>query len=102
MANIKKGDTVKVINGKDRGKSGKVIKVDAKKKKLTVEGLNVFKKHVRPRQQGEKGEVVQVTRPMAIAKVMLMCPACGKAARVGFRASDGVKSRICRKCKAVI
>lgn len=99
---IRKGDTVKILSGKDRGKSGKVVNVDLRKNKLTVEGLNVFKKHVRPRREGEKGEVVQVTRPMAIAKVMLICPSCGKATRIGFRIDDNKKIRICKKCNATI
>lgn len=99
---IKKGDNVKILSGKDRGKTGKVLNVDLKKNKVTVDGLNVFKKHVRPRKQDEKGEIVQVVRPMPISKVMIVCPACGKATRVGYHVENDAKVRICRRCKATI
>jgi len=95
---IKRGDIVKVIKGKDRGKTGKVLKVFPKKNKVLVEGVNIFKKHIKPRRQGEKGEIVEVTRPMSIANVMLVCSQCNKAIRVGFRFKDKEKVRYCRKC----
>lgn len=98
---IKKGDTVKIISGKDRGKTAKVIHVHTKTEKITVEGINVYKKHVRPKRQGEKGEVVSVTRPLVASNVLVVCPSCGKAIRVGFKAEGGVKKvRYCRKCNA--
>ncbi|MGC9046895.1 MAG: 50S ribosomal protein L24 [Minisyncoccia bacterium] len=99
---IKKGDLVKILKGKDRGKTGKVIKVFTRDNKVTVEGLNLFKKHVRPRRQGEKGEIVQVARPLAIANVMLICPSCGKATRVGYRFENNNKVRYCKKCESKI
>lgn len=95
---IKKNDTVKMLTGKDRGKTGKVIKVDTKSGKITIEGLNVYKKHVRPRKQGEKGEIVQVTRPVNISNVGLICPGCNKTIRVGYRFQNKNKVRYCRKC----
>jgi large subunit ribosomal protein L24 len=97
--NIKKGDTVKIISGKDRGKSGKVIHVYPKIEKIAVEGINVYKKHVRPRRQGEKGEIVSVTRPFSFSNVMMVCPSCGKPIRVGSKKEgDTKKVRYCRKC----
>ncbi len=99
---IKKGDTVKIMAGKNRGKSGKVINADEKSGKVSVEGLNLYKKHVRPKKQGEKGELVELIRPMDVSNVMVVCPSCRKATRVGQRVSDGVKSRFCKKCQASI
>ncbi len=98
---IKKGDTVKIISGKNQGKTGKVLRVDSKIEKITVEGINVYKKHVRPKRQGEKGEVVSVTRPLPLSNAMVVCPSCGKPIRVGFKAEgDAKKVRYCRKCHA--
>ena len=97
---IKKNDVVKIMSGKDRGKTGKVLRVFTADDKVTVEGVNVFKKHSRPRRQGEKGEVVMVTRPLQISNVMPVCTACGKATRVGHAISGKIKSRVCKKCGA--
>ncbi|TSA44112.1 50S ribosomal protein L24 [bacterium] len=102
MANIKKGDIVKIIAGKNRGKSGKVIMADQKTGRVSVEGLNLYKKHVRPKKQGEKGEVVELARPMSISNVMLVCPDCHKATRVGHRVANETKVRFCKKCQATI
>ncbi len=101
---IKKGDTVKIMIGKDSGKAGKIMKVDASNLTIVVEGLNLFKKHMRPRKQGEKGQIVNLPRPLYISKVMLICPSCKKAARVGFRLEkDGeIKVRYCKKCQSSI
>ncbi|MGC9610992.1 MAG: 50S ribosomal protein L24 [Minisyncoccia bacterium] len=99
---IRKGDNVKVTSGKDRGKSGKVININMKTGRLSVEGLNLFKKHVRPKRQGEKGEVVQMPRSMSISNVMLVCPSCHKATRSGSRINGDKKTRYCKKCQAAI
>ena len=99
---LKKGDTVKLLTGKDRGKTGKILRVDTKRGKVLVEGLHMFKKHVRPRRQGEKGEVVSLARPMDISNVMLVCHSCRAATRVGYQISGKTKNRICKKCKAVL
>ncbi|MEK7138493.1 MAG: 50S ribosomal protein L24 [Patescibacteria group bacterium] len=98
--NLKKGDQVKIISGKDRGKTGTVFKVFTKDDRLTVEGLNLFKKRARPKKQGQKGETVLVPRPMPISKVMLVCQNCKKSTRVGFRVEGDKKVRICKKCDA--
>lgn len=99
---IKKGDIVKIITGKDQGKTGKVIKVDPKSQKLMVEGVNIYKKHVRPKRQGEKGEVAQVSRPIVISNLMLVCPNCQQPTRVGFRFEKNNKFRYCKKCQSRI
>jgi large subunit ribosomal protein L24 len=97
---IKKGDVVKVLAGKDRGKTGKVLRVDKELGKASVEGVNVFKKHSRPKRQGEKGEIVMVTRPMQLSNLMVLCATCGKPTRVGTRIEKNAKSRICKQCGA--
>lgn len=100
---IKKSDTVKILSGKDRAKVGRVLKIIPKENRLVVEGLNLRKRHRRPRRQGEKGQTVQMPAPIHISNVMLVCPACNKPNRpkklVG---SVGKKIRICRKCGAQI
>ena len=98
---IKKGDNVLITKGKDRGKSGKVLNIDFGKSKVMVQGVNVYKKHARPKKQGEKGEVVDITKPLSVSNVALICSNCGKAVRVGHRTIDEKKVRFCRKCKSV-
>lgn len=98
---IKKGDTVLVQVGKDRGKTGKVLAVFPRERRLIVEGRNIVKKHVRPRRAGEKGQRIEVPAPMPVARVMLVCPSCGKATRVGIRRPEsGPRQRQCKKCQA--
>ena len=99
---IKKGDIVKVLTGKNRGKTGKVLNADQKTARVSVEGVNLYKKHVRPKRQGEKGEVVELLRPVNISNVMLVCPSCHKATRVGHHINDKIKTRFCKKCQATI
>lgn len=99
---IKKDDMVLVISGKDRGKKGKVLEVFPKEKRLAVEGLNLRKKHQRPRRQGEKGQIVSLPGAMDVSNVKLICPKCGAATRVGYGIISKEKSRICKKCKQEI
>lgn len=99
---IKKNDVVKMLAGKDRGKTGKVTRVFPEEKKVTVENLNLVKKHNRPRREGEKGQRVEVPRRVDISNVALVCPKCGKAARVGYSISSQEKHRICKKCEEEI
>ena len=89
-----------IISGKDRGKSGSVLAIFPKEEKLTVEGLNLYKKKVRPKKQGQKGEVVNVARPIWSSKAMLVCRNCKKPTRVGYRFEGDQKVRFCRKCEA--
>lgn len=99
---MKKGDTVKIITGKDAGKSGKVLHVDKKTGRVAVEGVNMYKKHTRAKRQGEKGEVVTVTRPLDISNMLVVCSSCNKAVREAYRVDDEKKIRYCRKCGAVM
>ena len=99
---IKKGDNVKILSGKDRGKTGKVSRVLPDAGKALVEGLNLVKKHIRPRKQGEKGQRVSVPAAIDISSLMLVCPKCSKATRVGFKVTEKSKFRICKKCGSEI
>lgn len=99
---IHKNDTIKIIAGKDKGKSAKVLKILSAKGKVLVEGLNLYKKHVRPKRQGEKGQMVLVPRPIDVSNTMLVCSNCGKAVRTGFHFNGEKKLRICKKCGAKI
>ncbi len=92
---IKKNDTVKILYGKDSGKTGKVMKVFPKEEKLVVEGMNVFKRHAKGDGRKRKSEIVDLIKPMHVAKVMLLCPSCKKATRIALQEGK----RICKKCK---
>lgn len=98
--NIKKGDTVKIIRGKDGGKTGVVQRAFPENERVIVEGMNLFKKRVRPKQQRQKGETVNVPRPMSASNVMLICKNCKKPVRAGYRTEGETKVRYCRKCDA--
>ncbi|MDD3098367.1 MAG: 50S ribosomal protein L24 [Candidatus Pacebacteria bacterium] len=100
--NIKKGDIVIIKKGKDKSKTGKVIKVFPSKDQVVVESLNLVKKIQKAKKQGEKGEIVAVPRPIARANVMLVCPHCKKPTRIGYQKDNGTKIRICKKCNAKI
>lgn len=99
---IKKGDTVFITSGKDRGKTGKVLDVSLKGKRLMVESVNLRKKHAKPKRQGEKGQVIEIPAAIFIASVKLVCPKCGKPTRVGYKIIENKKYRICKKCKQEI
>jgi|SRR5882724_5261599 len=99
---IKKGDSVKILGGKDRGKTAKVIAAFPDDMKVTVEGLNAVRKRTHPKKQGQKGETVMVPRPIPVSRVALICPSCGKATRIGMSTEGTKKVRICKKCQAVI
>jgi large subunit ribosomal protein L24 len=96
---IRKGDTVQVLSGKDKGKRGKVLKVDPEKRRLVIEGVNRAKKHMRPSQSNPQGGVVDWELPMDASNVMLVCSGCETPTRV-VRKRTGGKSliRVCKKC----
>jgi large subunit ribosomal protein L24 len=98
--NIKKGDQVKIIAGKDRGKVGTVLKVYKDEGRVSVEGINLYKKRAKSKRQGQKGETVEVVRPLSVSNVMLVCRNCGRATRIGYRPEGNQKVRYCKKCKA--
>lgn len=99
---IKKGDIVKMLAGKDSGKTGKVLRCFPADSKLIVEKLNIMKKHSRPKKEGEKGQRVEIERKITVSNVMLICPKCGKGTRVGYKISGENKSRVCKRCGAEI
>lgn len=99
---IKKGDTVKMLYGKDSGRQGQIVAVDTKKGKVVVEGLNIYKKHLKGDGRTRVSEIITITKPVSISKVMLVCPNCNKPTRVGFEIKDGEKDRVCKKCNTII
>jgi large subunit ribosomal protein L24 len=99
---IRKGDNAIMLNGKDRGKSGRVILVIPEDDKVIVEGLNMIKRHTKPRQQGQSGQIISKERAVNSASVALVCKNCGKPTRIGYQITGKIKSRICKKCKTEV
>ncbi len=100
---LKKGDTVVVTRGKDKGKQGTIEKAFASRGLVVVPGVNEYKKHVKKNVTGQASEILTMTRPLAIATVALICPKCKKQTRVGYMTTkDNRKVRVCRKCKKEI
>ena len=102
MLKIKKGDTVQVLSGNDKGKTGEVLEVIPKTSKIIVKGINVRKKHVKPRRQGEEGGIVSAECAIHSSKVNVVCSKCGKPTRIGFTIEKDEKVRVCKKCGAKI
>ena len=101
--NIKKDDKVIVLSGKDKGKEGRVVSADPKNGKVIVEGVNVAKRHLKPRKPGEEGGIVKKETPIYASKVMRVCPKCGKPTREAHKfLKDGTKERVCKKCGEII
>ena len=97
---IKKGDNVQVLSGNDKGTKGEVLEVNPKTDKIIVKGVNIRKKHIKPRKQGEEGGILSVECSIPSSKVNVVCPKCGKATRVGYRIEKDKKVRVCKKCDA--
>ena len=96
---VKKGDTVVILSGKDKGAKGKVLQVSPTEKKVIVEGCNKVTKHVKPRRMGAPGGIVTAEAPLYACKVQLVCPKCHKPTRTGREVyANGEKLRLCRKC----
>ena len=98
--NVKKGDTVVVLSGKDKGKKGKVQRTVPSEAKVVVEGINMVTCHTKPRRQGEEGGIVRREAALYASKVQVVCPKCGKPTRVGHKVEGGKKTRVCKKCGA--
>ncbi|MBI2482765.1 50S ribosomal protein L24 [Candidatus Uhrbacteria bacterium] len=97
---IKKGDVVKIRAGRDRGKTGKVLRTIAERSAVVIEGMNLLVKHLRARRSGEKGQRVRYPAPLPVSRVSLVCPKCGAATRVGMAVlTDGKRERRCMRCK---
>ena len=99
---IKKNDTVKVMSGKDKGKSGKVTQVFPKEEKVVIDGINKRFKNLKPRKQNEKGQRIEFFAPVAISKIQVICKKCGRTTRVGYKITEKDKYRVCKKCNESI
>ena len=104
MANmkIKKGDTVVVLSGKDKGKQGKVQAVIPAERKVVVQGINIVTCHTKPRRQGETGGIVKREAAIYASKVQVVCPKCSKGTRVAYKIENGEKIRVCKHCGAAL
>ena len=103
MAKIRKNDTVRVIQGRDKGKTGRVLHVYPKENRALVEGVSFVKKHARRTQKDQQGGIMTKESPISIGKIMYLCKACGKPARINYsKLNDGTKVRSCQKCKEII
>jgi large subunit ribosomal protein L24 len=100
--NVKKGDTVVVLSGKDKGKQGKIIQAIPKKAQVVVEDVNKVKRHTKPSLKAPQGGIIQKEMPLNVCKVQLVCPACNKPTRIGHKAVDGKNLRVCKKCGEVV
>lgn len=101
---VKRDDKVVVLSGKDRGKQGKVLKVFSSEGRVLIEGINVVKRHTRPRPpKVPRGGIIEKALPLSSAKVMLVCSRCGVPTRISYRKKEGQKKvRVCKKCKEEI
>jgi large subunit ribosomal protein L24 len=101
---VRKGDQVKVLSGRDSGKTGRVLSVHARKNRVVVEHANIIKRHTRPNPaKNIKGGIVEREAPMNVSNVMVICPSCGKGTRVGHtQLPDGSRVRACRRCEATL
>lgn len=99
---VKKNDTVLVITGKDAGKTAKVLVAMPKENRVVVDGINVQKKHKKARSAQEVSSIQNQSGPIDASNVMVVCPACGKATRVGYKVEGDKKARICKKCGAIL
>lgn len=99
---IKKGDTVLIISGKDKGKKAKVLEAFPRQRKISVEGVNIIKKHRKPKSEKEKGQIIEMPKPIDVSNVKFVCPKCSKAVRIGYKIVEKKKYRICKKCEQEI
>ena len=97
---VRKGDNVKVLTGKDKGKTGKILATDPKTQMVLVEGVNIATHHIKPRSATEQGGRKKVEAPIAASNVQIICPSCGESVRIRHKELDGKNARICAKCGA--
>jgi len=100
--NVRKGDTVVVLSGKDKGRRGKIIRVEMDDQKVVIEGINIAKKHMKPRGKMMQGGIIDQEAPLPRSKVMLVCPRCSKPSRVARTRVEGHLVRQCHQCGEVI
>jgi large subunit ribosomal protein L24 len=99
---FKKGDPIIVTIGKDKGRKGKIEKIFPKDGKVLIPGINMYKRHMKKRDDKNPGGIIDKSRPMAVSKVALVCPKCNQVTRIGFLLTSDGKTRICRKCEQAI
>lgn len=95
---FKKGDTIIVTTGRDKGRKGKIEKLLPQEGTVIVAGINVYKRHMKRKDDKNKGGIIDIVKPIDIAKVAILCPSCGKPTRIGFITTKNEKVRVCRKC----
>ena len=100
--NLKKGDTVVVLSGKDKGKQGKIIQAFPKKSQVIVEDVNKVKRHTKPSLKAPQGGILPKELPLDVSKVMLVCPHCNNPTRIAHKFVDGKNFRVCKKCGEII
>lgn|SRR3989338_9190675 len=99
---LKRGDEVKVIRGKDKGKTGKIDKVFPKEGKVAIPNINQYKRHIKAKSQSQPSEIVTITKPLAMTNVGFICPKCHEMARIGYNIENSKKVRVCKKCEQTI
>ena len=99
---LKKGDNIKVVKGKDKGKTGKIDQVFPKINKILVSNVNLYKRHLKARSQTKPSEIITLTKPLPEENVILICPKCHKETRIGYKIEKNNKLRICKKCNSEI
>ncbi len=101
---IRKGDSVEIMTGRDKGKRGKILRIllSAEKSRVLVENLNLIKKHMKPSNKNKEGGIIEMEGSLDISNVLLVCSKCNKASRVGFKTGDNKNVRYCKKCNEII
>ena len=95
---VRRGDKVRIIAGKEKGKEGKILSVLPYKERVTVERANMMKKATRPTQKNPTGGILEIEAPIHVSNVMLICPSCSQPTRISRRREDGARVRVCKKC----
>ncbi len=99
---LRKGDEVRIVRGKDEGKTGKIEKIFPKENKVLIPNVNLYKRHRKARSQRQSSDIVTLTKPLPVGNVKLICPKCHLPTRVGFSKEGDRKERVCKKCKQII
>ena len=99
---LKKGDKVKIISGKDKGREGIIEKIYLKNNKVLIPNINIYKRHIKKNEKMSQGGIIEVPRPLVTAKLMLICPKCNKQTRIKIEKEKGKKFRVCKKCNSRI
>jgi large subunit ribosomal protein L24 len=98
---LKKDDTVRVISGREKGKQGKIVRIDMAKGRAIVQGLNMVKKAMKKKSQNDRGGIIEIEAPIRLCNMMIMCKKCGPT-RLGYKIEGDAKQRVCRKCGEVL